>query len=205
MLTAQHIPCTSNCVVDTESRKIRDRTDWKLNPLVFNRINEIFRTLEIDLFASLTDPPTATILHLETEPTGRGNRRLSTELGNPEGVCQPSLVRYGESSQSSDGAESPGSPGGSSLEGPVMVSGSSRYTLGVPTTDSSSSRSLQESSRAGSTGADHPASRVAYLRKKFNDSSFSEEALRLLLASWRTKSNQSYDSHFRKWLGWCLE
>ena len=152
-----------------------------------------------------TDPPTATILQLETRPTDRGYRRLSTELGNPERVCQPSLVSYGESSESSDGAESPCSPGGSSLEGPAMVSGSSRYALGVPTTDSSSSRSHPESSRAGSTGADHPASRVAYLWKKFNDSSLSEEASRLLLASWRTKSNLSYDSHFRKWLSWCLE
>ena len=52
MLTAQHISDTSNCVVDTESRTIRDRTDWKLNPLVSNRINKIFGPLEIDLFAS---------------------------------------------------------------------------------------------------------------------------------------------------------
>ena len=152
-----------------------------------------------------TDPQTATILQLETRPTGGGNRRLLTELGNPEGVHQPSLVLYGESSESSGGAESPGSPGGSSLEGSAMVSGSSRYALGVPMTDSSFSRSYPESSRAESTRADHSASRVAYLQKKFNDSSLSEEASRLLLASWRTKSNQSYDSHFRKWLSWCLE
>ena len=46
---------------------------------------------------------------------------------------------------------------------------------------------------------------MAYLRKKFSDSSLSEEASRLLLASWRTKSSQSYDSHFRKWLSWCSE
>ena len=38
----------------------------------------------------LTDPPTATILQLETRPTGGGNRRLSAELGSPEGVRQPS-------------------------------------------------------------------------------------------------------------------
>ena len=43
----------------------------------------------------LTDPPTATILQLEIRPTVGGYRHLSTELGNPEGVCQPSLVPYG--------------------------------------------------------------------------------------------------------------
>ena len=84
-----------------------------------------------------------------------------------------------------------------------MVSSTSRYALGVPTMDSSSSRSHPESSRAGFTSADHPASCVTYLRKKFSDSSLLEEASRLLLASWKTKSNQSYDSLFRKWLSWC--
>ena len=46
---------------------------------------------------------------------------------------------------------------------------------------------------------------MTYLRKKFSDNSLSEKASRLLLASWRTKANQSYDSHFRKWLSWSLE
>ena len=86
-----------------------------------------------------------------------------------------------------------------------MVSSSPRYALGGPPTDSSPPRPHPESGQAGPTGADYPASRVTYLQKKFNDSSLSEEASRLLLASWRTKSNQSYDSHFRKWLSWCSE
>ena len=52
MLTAHHIPGISNCVADMESRTIRDRTDWKLSPIVFNMINEVFGPLEIDPFAS---------------------------------------------------------------------------------------------------------------------------------------------------------
>ena len=142
---------------------------------------------------------------METGPNGRGNGCLSAELGSPKEVRQPSLVPYRESSESSDGSESPGSPGGSNLEGSAMVSSSPRYALGGPPTDSSPSRPHPESGQAGPTGADYPASRVTYLQKKFNDSSLSEEASRLLLASWRTKSNQSYDSHFRKWLSWCSE
>ncbi len=31
----------------------------------------------------------------------------------------------------------------------------------------------------------------------------SEEATRLLLSSWRQKTNKSYDSLFKKWLCWC--
>ena len=51
-LTAQHIPSVSNLAADTESRTMRDRTDWKLSPAVFNKINQIFGPLEVDLFAS---------------------------------------------------------------------------------------------------------------------------------------------------------
>lgn len=52
ILTAQHIPGVSNLVADMESRTIRDRTDWKLNPAIYNRINHTFGPLEVDLFAS---------------------------------------------------------------------------------------------------------------------------------------------------------
>ena len=51
-MTAQHIPGVFNLVTDTESRTMRDRTDWKLSPVIFNRINQIFGPLEVDLFVS---------------------------------------------------------------------------------------------------------------------------------------------------------
>ena len=57
----------------------------------------------------------------------------------------------------------------------------------------------------GSPKVNPPASRMAYLWEKLSGSSLSEEASRLFLASWRAKSNQSYDSHFRKWISWCSE
>ena len=46
---------------------------------------------------------------------------------------------------------------------------------------------------------------MAYLRQKFGRNNLSESAKELLLASWRSKTSQAYDSHFRKWLGWCTE
>ena len=42
-----------------------------------------------------------------------------------------------------------------------------------------------------------------YLRGKFASQNFSSKSRDLLLASWRTKSNKTYDSHFKKWLCWC--
>ena len=50
-LTAQHIPGVSNKVADSESRLQKDQTDWMLAHEVFQKINQIFGPLEVDLFA----------------------------------------------------------------------------------------------------------------------------------------------------------
>ena len=39
-LTAQHLPGIVNIIADSESRVMRDRSDWKLNPTVFRRIQD---------------------------------------------------------------------------------------------------------------------------------------------------------------------
>ena len=49
------------------------------------------------------------------------------------------------------------------------------------------------------------ASRMAHLRDKFRSQNLSEEATALILISWRTKTNQSYDSLFAKWHSWCAQ
>jgi len=51
-LTAEHLPGHLNTIADQESRTLRDRCDWMLNPSVFQRIREAMGPLEVDLFAS---------------------------------------------------------------------------------------------------------------------------------------------------------
>ena len=51
-LVADHIPGKENIAADTESRVLKDRWDWKLNPDLFRLIQQKFGPLEIDLFAS---------------------------------------------------------------------------------------------------------------------------------------------------------
>ena len=46
---------------------------------------------------------------------------------------------------------------------------------------------------------------MAHLRKKFRDQNLSEEAIALMLKSWKTKTNKSYDSLFSKWHSWCIQ
>ena len=152
-----------------------------------------------------TDSPTAPLLQLETRPASRSNGCFSAGLETQDWVCQPTLVPYGESSESSDGTGSPDRPSGSSVEGSTLVPSPSKSIVEVPSTDPLTPGPDSEPLRTGAAGTDAPVSHVAYLREKFNDSSLSEEASSLLLASWRSKSSQSYDSHFRKWLSWCAQ
>ena len=52
LLTAQHLPGKENVIADRESRVMKDRSDWMLNPVIFCRIQEHFSYLEVDLFAT---------------------------------------------------------------------------------------------------------------------------------------------------------
>ena len=54
-LSVTHIPGVENIMADYESRKVNDRTEWRLDPVIFNKINNMFGPLTIDLFASRTN------------------------------------------------------------------------------------------------------------------------------------------------------
>ena len=51
-LSATHISGVSNVVADKESRSFDDRTEWKLDPLVFQELVDRWGKPDIDLFAS---------------------------------------------------------------------------------------------------------------------------------------------------------
>ena len=51
-ITAQHLPGVQNVIADAESRTMIDRSDWQLNPVIFDKIVDLFGPVEVDLFAS---------------------------------------------------------------------------------------------------------------------------------------------------------
>ena len=51
-LLAVHLPGSQNIIVDRLSRQFDEQLEWKLNPVVFERLCEKFGRLDIDLFAS---------------------------------------------------------------------------------------------------------------------------------------------------------
>ena len=51
-VTAQHLPGLENVTADYLSRHLSDRTDWMLDPSVFQCLNEVWGPMQVDLFAS---------------------------------------------------------------------------------------------------------------------------------------------------------
>ena len=51
-IKAQHLPGVLNSAADAESRTMKDRSDWKLDPAIFHRIDQLWGPIEVDLFAS---------------------------------------------------------------------------------------------------------------------------------------------------------
>ena len=147
---------------------------------------------------------TIPILQLETRPSSRGSGCLPTGLEHTEGLCQPSMVPDRQGFESSPPTTGSSSAGSACVEGSELVPSSSGDVARFSMSDHSSSRPDPEANRL-TNGGDTSTSRVAYLRQRFSGKGLSDEASRLLLCSWRSKSAQSYNSHFRKWAGWCAE
>lgn len=51
-LTISHIPGSHNTIADNLSRKHRNELEWKLNPNIFNKVNNLFGPFDMDMFAS---------------------------------------------------------------------------------------------------------------------------------------------------------
>jgi len=52
LLQAQYLPGVLNMIADEESRTWSDRSEWKLSPAIFQKINHLLGPLSTDLFAS---------------------------------------------------------------------------------------------------------------------------------------------------------
>ena len=205
LLKAQHLPGVYNTTADNESRVMKDRSDWKLLPAVFHRINRRLGPLEVDLFASRLTHHLPNYASWRPDPTAVATDAFTMNWAQMRGYANPPLEPCREGT-------GPGAPttgractSGASVEGPGLVPSTpgdaGGHTIPDPTEgESHPAHTPRELPLGNST-----ASRVGYLRQRYQDCHISEEASKLLLASWRQKSSKSYDSLFGKWVRWCGE
>ena len=148
---------------------------------------------------------TTSLLQLETRPNSRGDRCVHPAMGEVQRLCKPPMVPDRKSPVASAATTSPSNLSGSGMEGPALVSNSAGNAVRLSTTTSSHTEPVSADIQCESNGSPAPTGRLACLREKFRCRGLSEAAKELLLASWRSKTFRAYDSHIRKWLGWCTE
>ena len=189
-ITAQHLPGVMNHIADAESRTMRDRLDWKLNPVIFRKIDQTLGPLEVDLFASrLNSVPS--LFQLASGSLRSSYRCLPAGLVAIEGLCQPPMVPNREGTSPGANPTSTDSPPGTSLEDSAMVPTPTVDGSGMPLPSQGGHGDHAQPGQ--STNDTNSTSRMEYLRKRYE---LSEEATTLMLKSRREKTNKSYDSLF---------
>ena len=148
---------------------------------------------------------TTQILQLETRPRSRSSECVCPGLAAPprEGLCQPPLVTDQQGTNSGASSESHNNPGGTGVENTSLVPQATGHAGGLSIEDCNPGGGNHSANTREQTSSGATTSRLEYLRQRFQNQSISKEGTELLLASWRQKSSQSYDSLFRKWVCWC--
>ena len=113
------------------------------------------------------------------------------------------MVADQQSSSTGTGSENLHHTGGTSMEITAVVPQAAGHANRLPPEDSDGGRRDLSNGSQQHASREPTASRLEYLRHRFKNQQISEEGTELLLASWRQKSAQSYDSLFRKWVCWC--
>ena len=154
-----------------------------------------------------TNTPTTSFLQLEARPSSSSNRCLPPGLVRQDLLCKPPMGTNVESAVRDQSPASRCTASGPSLEGSTVVSSPTVTAVRLSSSHPSNSRPLTSTRVIASSipSSGSTAGRVAHLREYCQTEKLSEQASELLMASWRQKSNKSYNSLFHKWECWCAQ
>ena len=142
----------------------------------------------------MTLDPTPNLCELETRPRSNGHGCFHRNLDGAEGICQPPVEFSGKGVGPSPTTESSSDLSSPSMEDTDLVS-SVTGDVHRPATDHAQRREPDSADTSTiNAGSDTTTSRVEYLRRQYEAKELSEEAIRLMLTSWREKSSKSYES-----------
>ena len=88
-ITAAFLPGVSNVAADHESRHMMDRSDWRLNPQIFEKINQIFGPQEVDLFASRLTTQLPTYVSWRPDPSAWAIDAFTLNWSHFKGYANP--------------------------------------------------------------------------------------------------------------------
>ena len=86
-ITAEYLPGLLNVEADTQSRTVKDASEWKLNPRIFQKICKYRGTPEIDLFASRISHQLPTYISWKLGPYSQGRDAFQISWINKKGYA----------------------------------------------------------------------------------------------------------------------
>ena len=205
VISSVHIQGITNCVADAESRTWTDQTDWSLHPEIFREINWQWGPLEVDLFASHLSNQLPRFFSCRPYPLAEATDAFSQQWGPLKGYANTPwcLVARVLSQVKSQQAQvilvAPVWKGQPWY--PVLLGTLFDYPRQLP----HNRDTFQESSNRIQVEFLPQLAMWPISGKSLEVLTFQTKLKKLLLASWKSKTSQSYDSHFKKWLGWCTE
>ena len=159
---------------------------------------------------SICLPPvsqTSNILQLEARPRCISSRCPCSRLEQYKRLCLPPLLSdWQMSMQNKEGESAPDYSDNSTLALTTMVPSSDgddhRYSPPPTSNHGTPTGSTGESPPINGSGTS-PVGRLECIRSTFQGRGLSEEAVTILCASWRTSTEASYSSSWKKWSRWC--
>ena len=88
-ITAQHLPGLENVRADFMSRHLSDRTDWRLNPRLFNLLNQLWGPFTVDLFATRLSRQLPKFYSWRPDPESAGTNALIQDWRDSIGYAHP--------------------------------------------------------------------------------------------------------------------
>ena len=196
ILQATHLAGILNVTADTESRVMRDRSDWMLHPHIQIH-QQSNRTTSSGLVCVKTHTPTPRLCELETRSECNSNGCLLTRLDKAPSLCKSTMEPDREGPIYDGATESTISADSSSVEITSMVHNTLSNVSTDPTPTSPNPEPDPSDTQCQSTRNNAASGRLGYLRDRFRTQNLSEETSELLLASWRQKSSNTYDPYSR--------
>ena len=209
-LTAAYIPGVLNKVSDYESRNFKSQDkEWMLNPKLLTKAFETLKfTPEIDLFASRLNKQLPQYCAYRPDPDAKFIDAFSISWSHIKFYCFPPFscilraVRKIIQDQALGILVIPNWPT------PTLVSyvnATSESTLGYSAPINRSSQAQVISGNCSPSPQEAGTTYLSCIREKLSQQGLSQDAVTIILASWRDGTKSQYQTHLLKWFAYCKD
>ncbi|XP_071951900.1 uncharacterized protein [Antedon mediterranea] len=177
-VTAVHLPGLQNIVADKMSRQFEDELEWKLDPKIFLKLNELQGQADIDLFASRLNTQLPKYVSWYPDPGAIDVDAFSLNWNRLNFYAFPPFCVVGRCIQK-------------------IIKDKAEGILIVPNwpTQAWFAKLLK-------ILIDNP---IVIIRGSFKSRGVPDAAVNILLASWLTATKSQYGSYINRWCDFCSE